>query len=196
MKIPLFPLNTVLFPGGRISLRIFEPRYVDMLSHCMRNEIGFGVCLLRENAGSKSPDLFHQVGTYTLIADWDLLDDGLLGLHCMGQKRFSVLESRFSESGFNEAEVGWRLDQTGECAPELMTTCLKYVQRRAEMDGLVLDLKNKERLKDPNWLGYRLAEMLPLTAESQQTVLEMDAPEMRLRTLHSVIQTIERRRLT
>ena len=196
MRIPLFPLNTVVFPGEQISLRIFEPRYVDMLSHCMRNEIGFGICLLREGTSGKQPDLFHQVGTYTLIADWDLLEDGLLGLHCMGQKRFSVSESHFSSAGFNEAEVAWRLDQTGKCAPELMSACIEYLQRRVEQDNLPLELGNKERLQDPNWLGYRLAEILPLTAESQQTVLEMDAPEMRLRTLHSVIQTIERRRLT
>ena len=196
MKIPLFPLNTVLFPGGRISLRIFEPRYVDMVSHCMRNELGFGICLLRDPATGSRPELFHEVGTYAVIVDWDLLDDGLLGLHCMGQKRFHIIEGRFSSEGFNEAEVGWRLDQTGESAPELTAACIEYLRRRIEQENIPVNLVGKDQTEDLNWLGYRLAEVLPLTAESQQTVLEMDDPEMRLRTLHSVIQTIERRRLS
>ena len=198
MKIPLFPLNTVLFPGGRINLRIFEPRYTDMVSHCMRNGIGFGICLLRDSTVESRRELFHSVGTYALITDWELLEDGLLGLHCKGEKRFTISSSCYGAGGLNEADVSWRLDQTGEIGeeePQLLASCVDFVRSQTKAAEWAAELHNEHRLSDLNWLSYRLAELLPLTAESRQTVLDMDNPDVRLRTLSSVIQTIGRKRL-
>ena len=102
MSMPLFPLRTVLFPGGTLPLRIFEPRYVDMVRWCMRESQGFGVVLLREGSDvldakdpgghEKAPQIF-DVGTKAQIIDFDQADNGLLGIVARGGEKFSVLRT-------------------------------------------------------------------------------------------------------
>ena len=86
----LFPLGTVLFPGGPLPLRIFETRYLDMISDCLRNEKHFGVCLISagQEAG-KAADAV-AVGTLARIVDWNQLSGGILGITARGEKRFRV----------------------------------------------------------------------------------------------------------
>ena len=98
-ELPLFPLRTVLFPGGVLPLRLFEPRYVDMVSHCMRENIGFGVVLIRAGVEARSsredsqPDIF-EVGTEARIVDFNQADNGLLGIVSHGSRKFAIKETR------------------------------------------------------------------------------------------------------
>ena len=89
-EIPLFPLRTVLFPGGILPLRIFEQRYLNMVRDCARDDSGFGVCLIREGGEAASEVKTTRVGTLAKIVDWYTLDDGLLGVSAVGSMRFSV----------------------------------------------------------------------------------------------------------
>ena len=88
--IPLFPLNTVLFPGGPLKLRIFEPRYVDMIGRCMREDTGFGVALIIEGVEAGGPARTANVGTLARIVDFEQLKDGLLGITAHGGERFRI----------------------------------------------------------------------------------------------------------
>ena len=102
--IALFPLNIVLFPGGPLPLRIFEPRYVDMIGRCMREGAGFGVVLIREGREVGPAETF-DVGTLADIVDFHQLSDGLLGLSCIGRERFRIRSRSRKADGLNLADV-------------------------------------------------------------------------------------------
>ena len=86
-EIPLFPLNTVIFPDGLIPLRIFETRYLDMVRDCARHDTGFGIVLTKPKTQKESTSI-HKIGTFCTISDWERLSDGLLGITAVGQTRF------------------------------------------------------------------------------------------------------------
>src|SRR5215213_566751 len=94
MEFPLFPLNTVIFPGGMLPLRIFEPRYLDMVSNCLRNDTGFGVCLIKRGRETGQPAEIFTIGTLCKIVDWATLPDGLLGVTAQGERKIKVMASR------------------------------------------------------------------------------------------------------
>ena len=93
-EVPLFPLHTVLFPGGPLALRIFEPRYLDMVSECLRNDQPFGVCLIQSGNEAGVAASPHLTGTFARIVDWQSGDDGLLSISARGEQRFHVQETR------------------------------------------------------------------------------------------------------
>jgi len=104
-ELPLFPLNTVLFPGGPLPLRIFEPRYLDMVSRCMREQSGFAVVLLGEGEEVSSATSFAATGTEARIVDFDRLEGGLLGISCLGRERVRVVEAWREADGLNRGRV-------------------------------------------------------------------------------------------
>src|ERR1700716_2112001 len=98
---PLFPLNTVLFPGGPLPLRIFETRYVDMVRHCMRERCAFGVVLIRAGAEVGAVADTAAVGTTARIVDFNSMPDGLLGITCVGERKLRVLRRWQQDDGLN-----------------------------------------------------------------------------------------------
>ncbi len=105
LTIPLFPLNTVLFPGGPIPLRIFEPRYLEMVSHCVKKQTPFGVCLLRAGQETETPAAPYEIGTLATIVDWHTLPDGLLGIVAEGGDRFTIKETKLQSNQLLTAEI-------------------------------------------------------------------------------------------
>src|SRR5688500_14710511 len=103
--LPLFPLNTVLFPGGPLRLRIFEPRYLDMISHCMRESSSFGVALITEGREAGGSARTTHVGTTARIVDFERLEDGLLGITARGESKFSITDVKTQHDGLNIADV-------------------------------------------------------------------------------------------
>ncbi len=103
--IPLFPLGTVLFPGGHLPLRIFERRYIDMVRECSSRDICFGVCLINNPEGSKTPATHHRMGTMAKIIDFSTLEDGLLGIVASGQQKFVIQKTRMRDNGLLMARV-------------------------------------------------------------------------------------------
>ena len=110
-QIALFPLNTVLFPGGLLPLRIFEPRYLDMVGRCLRSDSVFGVVLLDAGSDTSREVSTASVGTSARIVDFQQLEDGLLGLLCRGERRFRISAHTRNDDGLNCAQVEW-LDDT------------------------------------------------------------------------------------
>jgi len=180
-SIALFPLNVVLFPEGPLPLRIFETRYVDMVSRCMREDQRFGVALIREGNEVGPADTF-DVGTMAKIIDFHQLSDGFLGLSCVGEQRFRILSRSRQADGLNLAGI--------EClASEAKTAVPERHARLAELLRTVLPQLGEVyagiemHLDDAVWVGYRLAEILPIAAAEKQFCLELNDPIQRLDVL-------------
>ena len=179
--LPLFPLSTVLFPGGRLELKIFEPRYLDLVRDCTRSGTGFGVCLLRAGREVGEPAAPARVGTVARITDFSVLDDGLLGIVTHGERAFSVVSTSVRENGLVVGEVDYRdVDGVLPVPPEfgLLATIL---ERLAEQLGGALDQAEKARFDDAAWVAYRLAEILPIENSERLELLETPDPIERLR---------------
>ena len=105
--LPLFPLHTVLVPGAALGLRVFEPRYLDLVRECGRRGSGFGVCLIAEGEEAGRPAVPESCGTEARIEDFDTGADGLLQLRLRGHRRFRVESTRLRDNGLVVAEVVW-----------------------------------------------------------------------------------------
>jgi len=175
--IPLFPLNTVLFPGGPLSLRIFEPRYLDLVRECTRNGSGFGVCLILQGREAGEPAVPAAVGTFARIVDFYTLEDGLLGIRASGGERFHVERSRVRDNGLAHGEVQFWADEPIIAVPP------EYALLATILERLLDKLKSpfeRASLDDASWVGFRLAEALPLENRERQHLLQLTDPVERL----------------
>ncbi|MEQ8205171.1 MAG: LON peptidase substrate-binding domain-containing protein [Woeseia sp.] len=186
MQIPLFPLHTVLYPEGPLPLRIFEPRYLDMISYCLREGTPFGVVQIR--TGSETgPALTFDTGTLAEVSDWYQGSDGILGITALGSERF-LLQSRERQSdGLLRGEA--QVLPAAESYP-LPEEFMPLVQI---LDGVLDDLGRlyvdlPRRYDDAVWVGYRFAEILPFSAQQKQDCLEMSDPLQRLQLVRSVLR--------
>jgi uncharacterized protein len=186
--LPLFPLGSVLFPGGPLSLRIFEARYVDMVGRCLREGTGFGIVLLidgREAGGGTTTTA--SIGTEARIVDFDQLEDGLLGLTCLGVGRVRILRAWREDDGLNVGEVEDLPDDPAAAVP---FDCAHLV---AALEQLYPELGGAyERIEphfaDAAWVGNRLAELAPFEPGVKQGLLELGDPLERLRYLAPLIR--------
>ncbi len=189
-ELPLFPLDTVLFPGGVLPLRIFETRYLDMVSACLRTDAGFGVVAIHEGheAGSQ-PVSIHPVGTLARIVDFDQLDDGLLGITCLGVQRLRVVGHRVQPDQLLLGQARWLPDDP--ILPPLrghepLVRVLRDLLEREELASYTRFLA--PNWDDAAWVGNRLAEILPLPLTIRQRLLEMTEPLRRLDILLTIFQ--------
>ena len=187
-EIALFPLNTVLFPGGLLPLRIFETRYVDMIGDCMRQGAVFGVVLIVDGNDIGSAVSIAEVGTSARIVDFQTEADGLLGLLCRGERRFRVAQRRQQGDGLNRATVDWMQD--APLTPldprfQPLVSVLRKVMARLANIGRFIE----PNYEDASWVSHRLAELLPLEPPWQQRLLEIDDPNVRLGLLAPLIET-------
>ena len=191
VEIPLFPLGTLVFPGGPLPLRIFETRYIDLVRRCMREDSGFGVVMIREGAEAGGPAETFDVGTYARIVDFSQQPDGLLGIEARGERRFRIVERRQARDGLNLATVEWLPPEAVVPLPE------EFAELGPAVEGALTQLGEpyaslERRLDDAAWVAGRLAEILPLPAGHKQHVLELDDPVERLRYLRPLFEITER----
>jgi Lon protease-like protein len=184
--LPLFPLHTVLFPGGPLPLRIFETRYIDMVSRCLRDQLPFGVLLIQEGEEAGAVASTVAVGCTARIVDFNTLPDGLLGISCTGEHKFRVQRVWRAADGLNLSEVTWLPDEPSLLVPAEFSRLTDVVRRAlAELDehyGLV-----QKKFDDASWVGCRLAELLPIHPNDKQSLLEIDDPIRRLEALASAV---------
>lgn len=191
-ELPLFPLSSVLFPGGPLRLRIFEPRYVDMVKRCMRAGSCFGVVLLQGGGEAGPIDGIAAIGTTARIVDFNLLPDGLLGLTCRGERRFRVQRCWRQEDGLNMGEAQWLEDAAPKMVPvpaehrHLADVLRRVLPELGEVyNGIEL------RFNDAAWVSGRLVEILPIALGDKQACLEMDDPLERLAVVSPLIRRPE-----
>ena len=188
-NIPVFPLNTVLFPDGQLSLRIFEARYLDMVSESFREEREFGVCLITEGNEAGTPASCHEIGTLAGITDWTQGDDGLLHITIKGGHRFQIVDRRIRSNGLIEADIEVIDDVDDEELPveyQLLSDLLQQIADKYR----IRDLSDNLRYLDANWVGCRLSEILPFELDEKQKLLEMDNPIKRLSRIQSMLQDL------
>jgi len=181
--IAIFPLSSVLFPeGGEFSLRIFEPRYLAMVSDCVKNDKPFGVCLIETGKEVGEAAISYQVGTLAKIVDWGQSDDGLLMVKALGTQRFKILESKVQKDQLTTATLALFLDPPVTTIPTILSHLATMLRRYLKQAGQ-LKITDEERLKDAAWVSYRLAEGLGVDSLMQQRLLEIDDPVDRLHLL-------------
>ncbi len=190
--LPIFPLQAVLFPGGAMSLRIFESRYLDMVRDCARDSTGFGVCLILEGREVGEPALPAAVGTVARIIDFCTLPDGLLGISAEGGERFQVATTHVRDNGLVHGEVRfWPAEPVVEVPAEhgLLATIL---ERLLDQIGGAAARVERARLDDASWVGFRLAELLPLAQPEKQQLLQITDPMRRLVQLQHYLPRFQR----
>ena len=191
--LPLFPLSTVLFPGGRLQLRVFEPRYLDLVRECSRAQRPFGVNLILQGREVGAPAAPAAVGTLARIRDFYTLRDGLLGILAEGEARFRVTRTRVRGDGQVRADVALWPDEPARALPPehgLLATLLdRLLTAFAADQPLPFEAP---QLDDAAWVGMRLSELLPLSLEERQRMLEIDDPLQRLDALGLLLPRFQR----
>lgn len=183
-SLPLFPLQTVLVPGAALDLRIFERRYLDMVGECGRNGCGFGVCLILEGNEAGTPATPVAFGTEAVIEDFGNTPEGLLSLRVRGKRRFRVLRTRVRDTGLVVADIEWRADAAASSRLRPEHALLAELLRRIllQVDAGHID-PDPALFEDAAWTGWRLAELLPLSMQQRQVLLQLDDPHARLQFL-------------
>jgi len=177
--LPLFPLKTVLFPGGPLPLRIFEARYLDMVGRGLKEHTPFGVVLILAGAESDAAPSVADIGTSARVVDFDTLPDGLLGITCIGERRFRVRRRWQQSDGLNLAEVDYLPEDASSALPAALAhlgELLREVLPR--LGGAYTHVDS--HYEDAGWVSNRWAEILPLTPAEKLELLELADPLARL----------------
>ncbi len=186
MDLPIFPLQTVLFPGSALPLRVFEQRYMDMAKECLKNEQLFGICLIAAGAEVGVPAMPYPVGVTARIVSWDMQQLGVLNLVVRGEARFRIRDQHITPQGLVRADVEMIAEAQPQSVPQSMKVLLPLLEAMANEIG-------PERLPPPHqfddaaWVGYRFAEMLPIPPFARQKLLELDDPQSRLEIVHTFL---------
>jgi hypothetical protein len=188
MKIPLFPLNTVLYPAGPLPLRVFETRYLDMISACLKNDTMFGVLLI-ESGSETGAATMHSVGTLARIIDWYQGSDGLLGVTAIGEQRFRLLEVEQQTDGLNIGTVELLPPETPSELPDEYKPLSNILAGVLDELGKLYD-SIERNYDDAGWVAYRYAEILPISPEQKQSCLETEDAIERLQLMRELLKMV------
>jgi len=190
LEIPLFPLHSVLFPGGPLALRVFEPRYLDMVSHAIRDESSFGVCLIADGEEVGEAAETFEVGTLGKVRYWHRRADGVLGITVIGEQRFRILSRTVQSNQLITARVEPLPNEPVLPVPEefaALTELLREIM--AQLDHPYINLP--KHYDDAAWVGGRLAELLPIKLVQKQLLLQLIDPVERLQRLRDIAESGE-----
>ena len=182
-ELPLFPLKSILFPDGALALKVFEPRYLDMLTQCEKNDSGFGICLISDGSEVGTAPEIYPVGTLVRITFWENRKDGLLGISVKGERKFKVINKQVQRNELVIADVELLQHEAMSILPEQyqsMVNVLKKIFAALQHPYITLPKK----YDDASWVGSRLSELLPLSMLKKQQLLELNEPMGRLAMLY------------
>ncbi len=190
LAIPLLPLNTVLFPEGPLPLRIFEPRYTDMISECLRSGTGFGISLIRSGSEVGEAAKTYEVGTLVAIADWHQRHDGILGITVVGKQRFRIQSTKVHANQLTEARVELLPNETETELPAEYLPIADFLRQLIkQLPHIYAPVSMK--YSDATWVGCRLAELLPLSLAQKQYLLQLTEPIQRLERMRHLMDSME-----
>jgi len=181
LEIPIFTLHTVLYPDSLLPLKIFEQRYMDMAKACMKDQLPFGVCLIQAGTEVGSPATPHAVGTLARIVDWDMPQLGILHVSARGEQRFLIEDSEVGGNGLVQAKVRLITAETAQPVPAEYAPCQDVLRHIIEELGE--SHFGPLQMEDAAWVGYRLADTLPIKPSAKQDLLEMNDSTTRLQIL-------------
>lgn len=181
-SLALFPLQTVVFPGGLLPLRVFEPRYMDMVTQAIADRAAFGICAIREGRDVDVAAKHYNVGTCVKVIDWDMPQPGILHIQTQALERFVVRSSRGEANGL-------RIGEVDDVSPEPAVALREELTLAAEVLYQIVNELGVDKFAKPHdysnatWVGYRLSEVLPLKLSVRQNLLEMNDSIARLTIL-------------
>jgi Lon protease-like protein len=181
-RLPLFPLNTVIFPGGQLPLRIFEQRYLDMVKQAIADDAPFGICAIREGTETGVPAVPYSIGTRVRVTDWDMPQTGILHIETCALERFVVRSTHTEPSGLLIGTVEDVSAESAIATPDELELAIEILRHIIDEYGDA-HFPGPHELDNAVWVGYRLSEVLPLTLSIKQNLLEMNDSVMRLRIL-------------
>ncbi|MBV4452858.1 MULTISPECIES: LON peptidase substrate-binding domain-containing protein [Pseudomonas] len=191
MSLALFPLNTVLFPGCTLDLQLFEARYLDMISRCMKKGESFGVvCILDGTEVGQAPDGYALVGCEALIRDFKQQDNGLLGIRVEGGRRFRVRDAGVQKDQLLVAEVQWLEEAPDRPLEEEDADLLALLQALAE-HPMVASLDMDAHAQGQHALGHQLAYLLPFSEADKIDLLQLDDPQQRLDAIQMLLDELQ-----
>lgn len=195
--LPLFPLKTVLFPDGILPLKVFEARYIDMVRECMRNDMPFGVVLIRSGQEVGTAAEPEEVGCLARITGWDMQDLGVMMLRTQGGERFRILDKRVLSDQRLEARVDMIAADDDVPVSDIHVTCAKTLKividdidakgRSERGSAFVSPFSQPIRLDSAAWVANRWCEILPIPLKARQKLLELDDAESRLSIIHQYL---------
>lgn len=185
--LAIFPLNAVLFPGGLLPLRIFEQRYMDMATACLRQDEPFGVCLIRSGREVGAPATPEPIGCTARIFEWDMQQLGLLSIKTKGEQRFKILEAHVTEAGLTRARVEMLPPDVDAELQENFSACTKLLKAVVDRHGAGL-VADPVRFDSVSWVSSRLAEILPVPLSAKQQLLELNDASQRIEILDKFLQ--------
>ncbi len=185
--IPIFALGTVLFPGSVLPLRIFEVRYMDMARDCLKNGTAFGVCLIREGEEVGAPAVPEPIGCTARIGECDVEELGILKVKAEGLERFRIVSSEVSRQGLIVGEVEALAPESNAADAPGLVECAQLLEK--VIAGIGTDrFTGATRYEDASWVGFRLAEILPLRIDVKQKLLELTDASLRLAVLNKFLR--------
>ena len=191
MRLPLFPLSTVLFPGCVLDLQIFEARYLDMIARCMKQGTGFGVvCILDGREVGDAPQDIARIGCEALIRDFQQQDNGLLGIRVEGGRRFEVLSTELQRDQLLLAEVEWLEEVPEQPLQEEDQDLLALLKALAE-HPMVAALNMSAEVAGQQSLANQLAYLLPFAEADKIELLQVDDPQQRLDGIQVLLDEIQ-----
>ena len=205
-SLPLFPLGTVLYPGGVLPLRIFEVRYLDMIGKCHKTGAPFGVVALTEGSevrktAAASPggdgfanEEFNAVGTLATITEFSVPQPGLMVIRCEGAQRFKICTREKLKHGLWIADVERQADDMGVAVPQDLQPCanalgklIKTLQERGIPESQ-MPLQAPYLLDDCGWVANRWCELLPIPLELKQRLMVLDNSLVRLELVSDILE--------
>jgi len=188
LRVPIFPLHTVLFPGGLLPLRVFEARYMDMTRDCLRHEQPFGVCLIHEGKEVGEPAIPEPVGSLASVTEWDMQQPGILNLKTRGGQRFRILERETGPQGLISAGIELIPSEETVAVPEEFAACVRLLRMVVANQGAPV-FAEPHAFDDAAWVGYRLTEILPVPLIAKQKILELTDSLARLSVLQRFLES-------
>ncbi|USD66600.1 LON peptidase substrate-binding domain-containing protein [Vibrio sp. SCSIO 43136] len=164
-EIMLFPLRSVVLPRGMMHLRIFEPRYQRMVKEACLSQSGFGICMVEETQAISSKANVSSIGTLVNIVDFESLNDGLLGITVLGEKRFSVKRVWSDSDGLRRAEVEWLPEWAFPSTTPDHGFLIEQLEEIYEQIPRIGELYTQRYFDDPSWVTQRWLELLPLECD-------------------------------
>jgi Lon protease-like protein len=194
MTLPLFPLGSVLFPGGLLGLKVFEVRYLDLMGRCLREGSAFGVIALREGsevhrAGGPAVAL-ERCGVLAALVDVDVAQPGIMQVRCRGGQRFELQSSRQQDDGLWLGEVSLIEDDATVAPGEALAGSVRGLVDAIEaLRGQgALPFLEPFRFDDAGWVANRWCELLPITLEAKQQLMRLGDPLVRLQLVDEYLR--------
>jgi uncharacterized protein len=181
-ELPIFPLGSVLFPGGTLALKIFEQRYMDMAKDCLKRAKPFGIALIREGEEVGAPAAPHPVGTLARIDDWEMPNLGVLQVKVIGSMRFRIIASTIAKSGLMMGTVN-SIDADSPATGAELNACADFLKKILTQINMIEGVADSQ-FSDASWVSFRITELLPFGGPVKQKMLELTDAKIRLDILH------------